>query len=500
MSATEDSECAPLISTPGSPSRADTPEPASSSGTWAVPCLLLQHVSSTINAGLYDFAAFLFLIEIFADTLVPSALVGLFTTLSGLFLSGYIGGLVDRTPRLRFLRRAIGAEKLFHGANYAIFLVLFGPLKSVASAAFHLRAGGGHIAAVYACLVATVACSSALGLANTGLTVAVERDWVTTIARGDTALLTQLNTYMRRIDLVSKLVSPLVVSLLTVVWGYTAAVALLLGLTLATAATELVWIGVVYRRFPALAQQHAAGAEGDGDGDGEPAAPTWSQWLEQEKSDWAEFVRLPVFGSSVAIATIYLTTLSYDGTFIAYVKAARGYDDAFIAGMRAVCLVTGLLGTAAMPVLERHIGLERAGAWSIWFEVACLLPSVVSFFYGTGAYGEHGAAWNTALLFGGIALSRIGLWSFDLCQLKVLQLALDDHPRRNRMTALQIALQNLFNLGKYAVTLAAATPAQFKWTALVSWFAVVGGAVCYAAYLRSVRGHLVHLAWLKKLY
>ena len=29
--------------------------------------------------------------------------------------------------------------------------------------------------------------------------------------------------------------------------------------------------------------------------------------------------------------------------------------------------------------------------------------------------------------------SRIGLWAFDLCQLKELQLALADHPRRNSL-------------------------------------------------------------------
>lgn len=165
---------------------------------------------------------------------------------------------------------------------------------------------------------------------------------------------------------------------------------------------------------------------------------------------------------------------------------------------QGVCVLTGLLGTAVMPLLESHMGLERAGAWFIWFEAACLLPSLVSFFYGTGQYGEHGPAWNSTLLFGGIALSRIGLWSFDLCQLKVLQLATEHHPRRNRLAALQIALQNLFNLAKYVVTLAAATPAHFKWTALVSYAAVVGGAVAYAYYLRAVRGHLLHLDWFRQ--
>lgn len=82
-------------------------------------------------------------------------------------------------------------------------------------------------------------------------------------------------------------------------------------------------------------------------------------------------------------------------------------------------------------------------------------------------------------------------------QLKELQIALADHPNRNRLTALQIALQNLFDLLKYALTLSAATPRSFKWTALVSFVAVVCGAMSYAVYLRNVRGHLIHLDWCK---
>lgn len=61
--------------------------------------------------------------------------------------------------------------------NYALFLVLFGPLRDVASDAFHGRADVPTVAAVWGILLATIGASSALGLANTGLTVAVERDW-----------------------------------------------------------------------------------------------------------------------------------------------------------------------------------------------------------------------------------------------------------------------------------------------------------------------------------
>lgn len=61
--------------------------------------------------------------------------------------------------------------------NYALFLVLFGPLRGVASGAFHGRGSVGEVAAVWAILAQTVLASSGLELANTALTVAVERDW-----------------------------------------------------------------------------------------------------------------------------------------------------------------------------------------------------------------------------------------------------------------------------------------------------------------------------------
>ena len=52
------------------------------------------------------------MIEVFKDTLVPASLVGLIAKSVGLMLSGYIGGLVDKTPRLAFVRWAIGSEKV----------------------------------------------------------------------------------------------------------------------------------------------------------------------------------------------------------------------------------------------------------------------------------------------------------------------------------------------------------------------------------------------------
>lgn len=176
---------------------------------WALACLLLQHASkyvfkdhesyiplisnSTFNAAAYDFAIFLFrssdilcfkpladqgiVIEVFRDTLIPASLVGLFSKSAGLLFSGYIGGLVDRVPRLTFVRWAISLEKSFHALNYALFLILFSPLRQLASTAFHLQGQIGAIVSTWTILSLTIFFSSFIGLANTALTVAVERDW-----------------------------------------------------------------------------------------------------------------------------------------------------------------------------------------------------------------------------------------------------------------------------------------------------------------------------------
>lgn len=82
-------------------------------------------------------------------------------------------------------------------------------------------------------------------------------------------------------------------------------------------------------------------------------------------SDWKEFAQHPVFLSSLSISCLYLTVLSFDGTMLSYLKAET-YSDPFVAGMRGLNVVAGLIGTLAMPFLERRLGLVRAGNWSIW--------------------------------------------------------------------------------------------------------------------------------------
>lgn len=88
-----------------------------------------------------------------------------------------------------------------------------------------------------------------------------------------------------------------------------------------------------------------------------------------------------------------------------YLKSQRDFGDPFIAGMRGVSVVMGLLGTVVMPLLAKHVGLVRGGAWSLWFvpspslllvsmrtnfficmihraQIACLFPPLLTLYIG----------------------------------------------------------------------------------------------------------------------
>lgn len=78
-----------------------------------------------------------------------------------------------------------------------------------------------------------------------------------------------------------------------------------------------------------------------------------------------------------------------------------------------------------MPWMENRIGVVRAGTWSILCvppsalpanltplrrsEVVCLIPVLLSFFFGAPPEGERGLAWNAAMLFTGTLSSSLDL-------------------------------------------------------------------------------------------
>lgn len=247
---------------------------------------------------------------------------------------------------------------------------------------------------------------SILNLSSIGINVAIERDWVTAIAKiHKEGTLTTLNAYMRRIDLLTKLLAPLFTSLLTTAASYTFATAFLMGFAGVTLVFEIFWIQVVYRCFPSLLETDREPASSAEEAMAPSEPPTRLSTIQNKAfstfRDWKEFSQMPVFASSISISLLYLTVLSFDGTMLSWLKTKQ-FSDPFIAGQRAICVVTGLAGTILMPWLEKKLGLVRAGAWSICSELLCLAPAIAAFLVPV-QLTSRGPAWIEALLFGGMS-------------------------------------------------------------------------------------------------
>lgn len=497
--------------------------------------LAIQHASSSWGYRSAEFAYPLMMVELFTNTLLPASVYGFVTTAGAILFSNNVGRLIDTYAhtKLRTLRAMILSQKLLVGASYALFLVLFSSNTLSREAENGGKGPQNQSPNVQPWVIFGAITLLGIGvmLSNVGVSVGVERDWVTIISAGSSARLTRLNAIMRRIDLISKLVSPLFVSALTATISYKLAAVVLLSVNAVTGIFELVFVGIVYRRFPALAAEERASvarrqAQEDARSTTEQTssarkrpkqlAKRVTQYViddvRQQYYDWKLFIRLPVFLTSVCISLLYMTVLSFDPTFIAYLKSETLYNDAFIAGMRALGVLTGLTGTFIMPVMEKKIGLVRTGSYSLFAEIIPLVPAVVALWITGSPNGRFGLSnkqrpsWNTGLLFSGLALSRIGLWSFDLTQLAMIQTALSpeqlgpDAGRKNALMALQFSLQNVFDLGHYGLTLGWNKPNEFKYAATVSLAAVGLATFIYLfGYARRVRGHIVHLQGLQRL-
>lgn len=190
-----------------------------------------------------------------------------------------------------------------------------------------------------------------------------------------------------------------------------------------------------------------------------------------------------------------------------------GYTSLHVGLARTVSTVFELSATWVAPRLMKKIGVVRGGIWSLSWQMVWLAAGVSWFL--AGAEGPRGSAVLSATgLAVGVALSRVGLWGYDLCAQNIVQdvsvspynpvqdlvgqwrlhmtvQEVDPHHRGTFSTA-EAAFQNLFELISYATTVVFSRPDQFRWPVVISVGAVYVAGGLYAMFVRRRRGHLFH--------
>lgn len=441
------------------------------------------------NSRGFEFGAVLFLSTIYPGTLLPMSVYALVRALAAIIFSSKIGMCIDSGHRLSVVRISIIGQRIAVILSCGLFSV---PIQSS-----DVKPADYSSLLIFALLLILACFEKVFAIMNT---VAIERDWVVVVAAEDNGILQTLNAQMRRIDLFCKLLSPLGIALLHS-WSAINAVWATLAVNAVSVSVEYWFIEKVFHTVPSLRKEtlaHAAIDDSVQEGDVSPnrEESTELHWTPPRRfltslgAPLISYMGQAAFLPSFALSMLYLTVLSFSGQMITFLLALQvpKIPPGAIGLMRTASTLSELSSTWIAPIIMSRIGPVRAGIWFLSWQVISLSPAV--FLLWTGFVGLGRASLPFFII--AVILSRLGLWSFDLCaQLIIQESTLPS--QRGSFSSVEAALQNFFELCAFAMTIMFPRPQQFCYPALVSLLAVSCSAILFAKFVRNRRGHLLHM-------
>lgn len=301
---------------------------------------------------------------------------------------------------------------------------------------------------------------------------------------------------MRRIDLLCKMLGPFFIASVAA-YSVKAAILVNLAMNLVSVILEYPAIAWVYWRVPELQRCRTPYA-----GMSFPTQSERDSLREMQESSFVSFfvnarkdvisyfthsVVLPSFAGSV----LYCTVLSFGGQMVTYLLA-QGIDGNLVAIARTFSVAFELIATWAAPILIGRIGPTRSGLWFLMSQAISL--SIGTILFRSPALPHTMATFSLVLA---TVLSRVGLRGYDLCAQILVQDSVEPD-LRGVFSSVEAGWQNAFELGSFMLTIICSRPSQFPVPVYASCAMVWLACLLHSIFVRSERGHLLHLnpkAW-----
>ncbi|CAH1238030.1 SLC40A1 [Branchiostoma lanceolatum] len=339
---------------------------------------------STWGDRMWAFAVALFLIELSPGSLQLTAIYGFAKSISVLLLGAIIGDWIDRTPRLKAVRIAL----VIQNGSVALCAVVFA-LTSVYRKQMENSAGGWLMTL---CQVIVIFIAVIAILAGQATSICLQKDWIAVIAGGEKERLANMNATIRRIDLCTKILSPVVVGQIMTFVSMLVGAMFIAGWNMVSMVIEYYLYHRVYVSVPALAVKESKtdkeetndeNTENPSDESAKKDAPPNTCYHKMFHSfftlynGWKIYFQQTCFRAGLGLSCLYMTVLGFDNITVGFVYT-QGFSELAVSLLMAGAAILGIGGTFIYPPLRKRIGLHRTGLIAGTLQWSLLLPSVAS--------------------------------------------------------------------------------------------------------------------------
>lgn len=406
---------------------------------------------------MWSFAVPLLLAKMFSS-LLPSSLFATISQLACVVCGGYVGHWIDRTNRIWMQQTALIVQNVCVVLSFILLIIL--EATYISTEKIVPKWGDARFVALF---LGAIFFGSISAVASMITGISITKEWIVIIQKAHPYMaLPNVNAMFRRIDLACKLLAPVAFALVLQFAGLTRSLILVTAWNALSLIPESFLTQLIYRRIPELSIPKVNSEQRE----------IKSNPLSQVFSGWKAYFEQPIFRSSLAYVLLYFTVLSPGGVMTAYLEFAN-MGEILIALFTGFGALVGLAATFATPPLIEKFSLRRVGLYSLAAQMVALLPCVLPFVF-SGAL----PIW---LLPTAVALSRFGLWAFDLVEVQLMQTYVKDE-KRGEISSVEYSLCNLLSVGAYAMGIVVPNPADF-------WILVVVSLICVAIAL------VVYVSW-----
>jgi len=487
--------------------------------------LYIGHSLSSWGDRMWQFSIPLFLLELDTSSLALVAVYGLVTCATVLMFGPLVGDWIDTTRRLRAVRISLVIQNSFVILSSVLLLINRVYAEDFSRWVILVKIGSISFGAV------SYLASQAMG-------IIIQKDWIVVVSGKDQKLLAEMNSMMRRIDLVTKIISPLICGQIMHFFELTGGAILIVCWNFFSMFVEYFLLKSVYKRVPALATKQGDSSEGvemenlddestkgkeaykdlnKADSDKESFFHKVFGFMITLKNGWKFYFKQPIALPCFGFSFLYLTVLGFG-----YITIAYAYNQCFSEFMMslitAAAAITGIVATYIYPRLRSKVGLIRTGLYSAAVQSSTLIPCVAAIFLDGSPFYlldnndtavEYNATEFDTILFrcldgttppssflslsvlmGGVVVARIGLWGFDLTITQLIQESIPEHDR-GVFNGVQSSLNSMMDMLTFILVIILPQMEMFGVLVLVSSTTISSCYIMYCVYARRVRGHIL---------